>query len=561
MLLDILAYNTLQIAFYTNMAVSEGFLDSAQLVDSVASHSKELNYLPRSKRSARAKIRCEFSATGTNQPYTIEKGSTFTSQVKNQTFIFSVPEAIVVSSEDSDFMFETDVYEGVYQKDAYIVNNDSEILRYKISSKDVDTTSITVTVYEDGSLTGHRYTYAADMLGVRATTKIFFLQSIENGYYEVVFGDGIVGRRPKLGSRVLIDYRISSDSGANGARFFTINFDPTATNTDSDLTDTPIITTILPASDGADRESLESVRYYAPRHFQVQQRAVIDTDYEIMLKTQFPEINAVSAFGGEELDPPRFGSVYISVDVAEVDGLPDFKKREYYSFLKQRNTKTIDLVFIEPDFTYAKILCRVKYNINVTDSSAQRIKTLIENVITDYNEEFLDDFKVSLRHSKLQSLIDAADDSIVSNELVVLVVKRVNPELTTTVDIITSFDVELDNENTQHPDRYLQTSLDPTITSSRFRWSGVECVLHDDGLGKVRIMKADGLNYIKLVDIGTIDYTTGKIQINGIYLDSYTGSALELRARTKYRDIEVQRNTILTINPADTEITIESVRL
>ena len=176
-LMDLLAYNTYKNAFYLNMAVSEAFLDSSQMEASVLSHAKELNYIPRSARSSKAKIVVNFQASGDNQPYTVEKGSSFTSIIKNESFIFTIPEALSVSSTNTTFSFETYVYEGVYLKDSYIVDTSIDTQRFILTNKNVDTDSLVVTVYEDGSDVGENYTMSSTLLDLNSTSKVYFLQA------------------------------------------------------------------------------------------------------------------------------------------------------------------------------------------------------------------------------------------------------------------------------------------------------------------------------------------------------------------------------------------------
>lgn len=288
-LMRLMAFNTYKNGFYLNVALSEAHLDSAQLRSSILSHAKDLNYLPRSIRSARARISASFEATGQNQPYTIQKGSTFSAVVKNTSYVFSLPETIVVASANNSFAFETDIYEGFFVKDSYVLKGiDNE--RFRVSNKNVDTRSLTVTVYEDGNSVGDVYVYKQTLLDVTSTSKVFFLQTADDGYYEVLFGDNIIGKRPRTNSTVVLDYRITNGPAADGAKRFGMDFDPTGFD---ELNSTPLIETVESSRNGQDQETNESVRYFAPRNFQVQERTVVDNDYAVALKSAFPEINVV----------------------------------------------------------------------------------------------------------------------------------------------------------------------------------------------------------------------------------------------------------------------------
>ena len=508
-ILDILAHNTFKNAFFLNMVTSESFLDSAQLENSILSHAKELNYTPRSKRSATATVNVTFEANGANQPYLIPKGSSFTSVVKNDLYIFSTVENISVSSANNTFSFDAELYEGSYFNDTYIFNGSLEFPKFRITNKDIDTTSLTVVVYEDNAEIGENYQLATTLLGLNENSKVFFLQASQNGYYEVIFGDNILGRQPKNNSVIQLDYRVSKGAFPNGARVFSINFDPTNPH-DELVGDIEIVTKSI-ALNGADEESMESVKFYAPRHFQVQERAVTTNDYEILLKTQFPEINVISVYGGEEVSPPRFGKVFVSVDISNVDGLPDSKKIEYANFLKTRSPLSIDPIFTEPDYLYYNISTLVRYNLNVTANSTERIRTLVTNSIITYNNTNLNDFKSTLRYSKLTQAIDNSDTSIISNQTDIFAYKKINPILGTSQNIDVDFgfsifetDYVVDSQtSTTSASHKIKTTR--SIYSSPFNFGGSLCILEDDGNGNIRIVRSVGDTHFVVSNAGTVD--------------------------------------------------------
>lgn len=557
-LIDLLSYNSFKNTFFLNMVAAEAFLDSAQMENSIISHAKELNYTPRSRRSAKATIQATFQATGTNQPYTIPKGSSFTSIVKNDLYTFTTAETISVSSANTTFTFTTDVYEGSYFQDSYLYNDQIEFPKFRITNKDVDTSSLTVVVYEDNSEIGVNYKLASTLLDLKETSKVFFLQASQNGYYEIVFGDGVLGQKPKNNSIILLDYRVSKGKLPNGARSFTFNFDPTFTPNDYEGESDVTVLTI--AQNGEERESIESVRFYAPRHFQVQERAVTTSDYEILLKTEFPEINNISVYGGEDLTPPQFGKVFVAVDIFNVQGLPESKKNEFYNFLKRRSPLSIDPVFVEPDYLYYKINCHVRYNLNSTLLSKERIKTLVTNTIIDYNNINLDDFNVTLRYSKLISSIDNSDPSIVSNVTDIQIYKKVPVLLGTPQNIVINFNLPLRNDVPELASKHPASDVH-TIKSSVFTYNGEKVILEDNGEGIVVVSKFDNLFNIRLFNIGTIDYNKGIIRLNNFTIDNYEGLDFKIYAYTADKDISSTTNTVLTLEPSELNITTETVRV
>ncbi len=558
-LLSVLAYNTQKNIFFLNMNVAESFLDSAQLRDSILSHAKALNYTPRSARSAKATVTVTFEATTESQPYIIPKGSSFSTLIKANSFIFSIGETLVLSSANNSYSFTTDIYEGIYLKDTYVFVGDTENQRFRISNPTVDTESLTVQVYEDQSVVGDTYVLAHSLLDLTGNSKVYFLQASEKGFYEVVFGNGVIGKKPKNNSTVILNYRVSSAGASNGAKVFVLNFDPTGAS--SELTSDPVITTDVVAFGGAPPESNESIRYIAPRHFQVQERAVIETDAEVLLKEEFPEINAVAVFGGDKVDPPRFGKMFVSVDLSDVDGLPDSKKTEYTNFIRRRCNLSIQPILIEPEFTYIDISGIVRYNVSVSDLSPENINSLVLQTITDYNDDFLNNFNVTLRYSSLVDLIGDTDPSIVSNITTVKLYKKLQPDLLSHDNLVVNFATKLkDSFSLAGVTRY-STNDETTLSSSIFRYNNQAAILADDGAGVVRIVKSDGGFFTKIGDIGTIDYETGKINLNNFFINDYDGNSLLIYVKPYDLDITAAQNTILGIEPDRINLDIEILNL
>lgn len=261
LLMDLLAYNTFTTGFYTNMTMAESFIDSAQLRSSVVSHAKSLNYLPVSAKSSKATVNVSFTATGVSTPYVIPKGSPFSALIKTKSYVFYTAENIVANYIAPDsYWFEADVYEGLYVNDTYIYPASDEIQIFKLTNQDIDTDSITVTVFEDASQYGDTYIPTDTILGLNGTSKVFFIQATSDGYYEILFGDNIFGRKPKVNAVINVNYRVTAGSAANGAKVFSCDFDPTGA---AELSSSPITTTITTSSDGAEKESIENIRSYA----------------------------------------------------------------------------------------------------------------------------------------------------------------------------------------------------------------------------------------------------------------------------------------------------------
>ncbi len=557
MLLEVLAINGYRTAFYQNMLLNESFLDSAILRNSVLSRSKELNYLPKSAKSARARVKVTFEASGDNAPYTIAKGSLLSTSIKNDTFTFTIPSTLVVASANSTYEFETDIFEGYFVSDTFTYPAGQINETFQISNRAVDTDSLTVTVYEDGNTAGVNYVRATSLLDLDNTSEVYFIEPTGVGYYNILFGDDNIGKRPKGDSTIVLNYRVTQGFDGNGARVFSLEFDPTSAD---ELTSAVTVNTLQSSIDGVEEESLESIKYNAPRHFQVQERAVTATDYQSILRSQFPEIRAIYAYGGEDLSPPIYGRVYISVDISDVDGLPDSKVEEYRKFLKNRTTFGIVPFFTEPSFTYVKVDTKVRYNINITTKSQDTISAIVRDAIVQFRDDNLDDFNVIFRASRLETEIDESDPSIVSSITDLTIYKKTTPTIGELVNIDLDFGTQLRTDLLTDKEDSHPADIISALQTSNFYYKSELCTMDDDGAGNVRIMKIVGGNHERVTDIGSIDYTTGRIEIRDIKIDSYIGQSLRFFVRPEDPDLAAQLNNIVSIEENEIDITLEELR-
>jgi len=582
-LLDVLSYNTYQNAFYLNMISNEMFLDSAKLRDSVISHAKELNYLPRSFRSSSAVIQLVITSTDTaKRSIVVPKGTSFTSRVDDFTYNFSTTENYVITNRTpsgSSLVYESEpirVFEGSYLSDTYTVNYDRPLI-YKISNKRVDLESLLVTVFEDNGTTVQTYKRATSLFGHDGNSKVFFLQPGIGDTYEVVFGDGVVGRKPKNNSACIIEYRTCNGELPNGA----FKFINTAR---IDNEPNVIIETITAAADGAVAEDLNSIKYNAPRAFTTQERAVTSEDYENLLKANFPEINAVVAYGGEDATPPQYGRIFLSIDLDEVDGLPKIKEAEYKKFLRTRSSVAIEPLFVSPDYTYLYVNTNIKYNINLTGLNPEDIRTLVIDSILNHASTNLNNFGRTLRYSRFIRDVDSAEASIISNETQIELVKYLTPVLSTTVTgsatttsgslvslatsgvVSSGQNVTIDFKNPLRNDipgkgaEHLIGDIH-IVSSSTFTYNGLSnCRLEDDGDGIIRIVNTSGIQHRTILAIGTVDYDTGIIRINNFNITNYTGTSLKIYAKPRTLDITSTQNVILNILENDVDVSIEQIR-
>jgi hypothetical protein len=553
-MLDVLAYNTYLNSFYLNMISREMFLDTAQLRDSVVSHSKELNYVPRSYRSSEADI--NFTVTPSSVTTTqliIPRGQTFTSRIGSNTFTFSTEENKVVSI-NSNGVFDIDltIYEGTYLTESFVYVSSNNTQRFVLSNPTVDTRSLLVTVYENNGANAITYTKASSFLGLNANSKVYFLQGAENEQYELIFGDDVISRRPKNGATVVVEYRISSGELANGSDLFDIDSSIQGENNISD-----IITT-KSAYNGAINETVASIKFNAPRYYQNQDRAVTTSDYENLLRSNFPVISAVSAFGGEELDPPQYGKVYISVDVNNADGTPQGLKDELYNFIKPRSPLSIDPVFIDPEYLFLEVDTNVRYGINQTSLKLSDIKTLVTSAVSQFNADYLNDFKKTLRFSRFVEAIDAAHFSIISNDTFIRPFKTIVPSLSQAANYTINYGFQLSNFNNSTP--FNLPNEVSAITSSYFTYNNRQCLIEDDGLGILNIVSLVNNSHQIVRQVGTVNYTSGVINLNGFIVDSYEGEGVRIFVDALTKDIFSTKNVILEIRDADINVTVEAIR-
>jgi hypothetical protein len=368
-----------------------------------------------------------------------------------------------------------------------------------------------------------------------------------------VFGDGVVGRKPKNNAIIVIEYRVSNGELPNGAFRF-IN----AGRIDNEAN--VVITTVKAAADGAVAEDLNSIKFNAPRAFTTQERAVTAEDYENLLKANFPEINAVTAYGGEDATPPQYGRIFVSVDLTDVDGLPQIKENDYKRFLRSRSSVAMEPIFISPDYTYLNVTSTVRYNINRTGLNPEDIRTYVIDSILNYASANLNNFSKTFRYSKLVQAIDATDPSVVSNETSVNLVKYLTPDLNTPLNITVDFKSPLTQEVPLLSDEHPVIDIHG-VTSTPFTFNGIlNCVLEDNGDGVMRVVAPVGPNHKKIIDVGTVDYDTGIVRLNNFTIQNYSGTSFKVYAEPRSSDITAIQNVILNIIESDVNITIEQIR-
>lgn len=551
-LLDVLSYNTYLNNFYTNMAINEMFLDSAVLRNSVVSHAKELNYLPRSRVSARAVVNVSIVSPSTvGTIITIPKFTEFQSTYDGVSYTFLTNQTYLAKRTSGNTFVATNVeiFEGdiltAFEKDGFFLEEDNNF-KCTLTNENVDINSIEVYVDDEATEGQNQFFYTPSVYGVEPTSKVFYLEPFFDNKYSVYFGRNLFGEQPARDIDIKIQYRACSGTDPNGARSFTTTFVPNTT-----------VTTVSPAMGGAERETLESIKFLAPKSLQVQERAITASDYEILLRQRFPEIRSVSAYGGDELDPPQFGRVAISVNLQGDGFLSETSKNSYVRYLSDKTPVTIEPIFIDPEFIYVETVVDVKYSTKITNKSEQELEQLIRTAISTYNQNFLDDFGETLRSSKLSAIIDDVDAGLLGNELCVNPIIEYKPTLNLELNPKFKFETRLVKP---YPYRAASgfTDFKPSIVSTTFVYRGILSKLQDDGSGNIQIISSNNISTeILNPSIGTVNYATGEVRLINFAVESFTGNAIKIYAASTSADVTAPKSRILTIR--DEDITINFI--
>ena len=555
-LLDVLAYNTYHNNFYTNMAINEMFLDTALIRNSVISHAKELNYLPRSRRSAKAVVRLTITDTNNvveTQTVVIPTYTEFTTTYLGQTYNFVTNQTYIARKVGLN-TYQTDnieIFEGEmlasFEREGFLID-DEGVLRVALSNPEVDTDSVVVFIDAEQTEDQNVFTYRTNIFGVGPTDKVFYIEPYFDNRYNIYFGNNVFGLQPEAAEDVKVRYRITSGPEANGASSFTTSF--------LDGVDIQV-TTIQPAGGGAERETIDSIKFNAPKALQIQERAITTNDYEILLKQEFPEISAVSAYGGDELEPPQFGKVAISVFLRDDNQLiSQTLANSYIQYLSDRTPLTIEPIFVQTEFMYAEITVDVYYTTADTDKSADQIESLIRQVISNYSDTNLETFNASLRLSKLSKLIDDVDTAILSNSIIAKPIIEFSPDVNIKSNPRFLFSAEL-----KKPYAYIDengfTNYKPTIRSSVFDQDGVCVYFQDDGKGNIQIVTDDITNpQVTNPTAGTVNYQTGEIKLSDFVTESYPNGAIRIFADTVQSDINSPKGRVFIIRDSEIRVNV-----
>ena len=554
-LLDVLAYNTHYNAVYANVLANEMFLDSADIRNSIVSHAKHVGYTPRSATSPIAKLNVVVSGL-TGSSATAARGTTFTTTVDGTSYNYIVKDDTTISPVSGVYTFsELPVYEGTLVNNKYTVDVTNADQRFLIKNKFADTTTLNVTVQNSSSdTTTVTYTKSTDLADVTSTSTVYYLEGVEDEQYEVIFGDGVLGKSLSTGNIVTLSYIVTSGTGSNGATSFSLSGNIAGSSSAT-------ITTASNSSGGAEPETPDSIRFNAPRQYASQNRAVTTKDYEARVKTIFPNAKSVQVWGGEDNSTPVYGRVYISINPKSGVSVTESNKADIITQLKDFNVASITPVIEDPETTFIQLNVVVKYDQKATTKAPDTIKSLVQNTITTYNENNLQQFDQMFRHSKFIETINKVDTAILSNITTVKLHKSFTATTTGTTTYTISFNNAFYNPHSGH-----NASAGGILVSTGFKISGDttnEYFLDEDGQGNVRLyyITAGVRTYTNSTQ-GTINYTTGQIVLNSLHIssvsdvDGSTSTAVRLTIVPNSIDIKPVRNQVIEIDETNTTTTV-----
>ena len=556
-LLDLMAYNTHYLGFNANMLANEMFLDSADLRSSVVSKAKQVGYTPTSSTSADAVVDVVVSpASGSS--ITMSRGTKFTTTVNNISYSFVNNSELSITPSDGVYKFSNvNLNEGTLLNFKYTANTSDTDQRFIIPNDNVDTTTLTIKVQNSSSdATTNTYTLATGITGLDSTSKVYFLQEVENGRYEVYFGDGVLGTAIADGNIIIMDYIVCNRNAPNGATTFTLS------GTIGGFSNATV-TTISNATNGSGPESIESIKYNAPRDYTAQDRAVTADDYKVLVKSLYANAQSVQVYGGEDAATPDYGKVYISIKAKSGSNLTETTKASIVNSLKQYAVASIRPVIIDPEITFLTLNTTFKYDSGATIKAVSTLETNVLNTIANYGANTLENFTGLFRHSQLLENINNADTSILSNITTVKMYKLITPTLSSALKYTISFNNAFYNPHSGH-----NSSGGGVVSSTGFKInndsSTNEHFLDDDGAGNIRVYYLSGTTRVYTSSsFGTIDYATGEIILTSANItsisnvDGAASTQIRVFAIPSSNDVVPVRNQVLQIDTANSSVSGE----
>ena len=554
-LIDTLAYNTYYTAFNTNMVVNELFIDSATLRDNVVALAKQLGYRPKSATSPTAYISFTITYTNatTDKELNLKEGTGFISNYDNVIYNYVTLSDVKAQVINGVATFvNVPIREGTVLNNTFLVNTASKSQRFILDNTDIDTNTVKVTVYPGGGTFNEPYLLADNILGVDGNSKVFFLDEIEDERYEILMGDGVLGKKLDNNTRIDVSYLTTSGPASNGVKAFVFSGVIENENGVSPNSFTPSVTSVTPASGGEEIETTQKIKYTAPKAYGTQDRAVTANDYEAIVRKVYPATSDIIIFGGEDQDPPQYGKVFISLKPTDASYLTSLTKSQIISDLKKYVIASVEPQIIDPSILFVEVTSKIYYNGGVTDQTAANIRDKVIGGVQSYlDTSDTEKFNGKFRYSKMVGVIDDADVSINSNLTSVMMRKDFYPQLNSTfyyeVCFQNAFDEDCD---------------DPVLSSTGFRVTEYPNfdVYVEDRDKKIVLYRLDNVTGEKVVldsDIGDIDYVKGELKMYALTIikGSFFDNRISLRVKPLSNDIKAMREVYLDVDVPNSSFT------
>jgi len=564
-LIDTLAYNTYITAFNSNMAVNESFLDSATLRQNVVSLAGNVGYKPRSRTAATAVVSFDVTVNSNTPAVTLQPGTVCVGDVDNESFTYAIVEPITANVINGVAKFENiNIFQGTYLEKTFKYDGSLD-QRFILDNAFVDTSKIIVHVKPDGSDgNGTEYSLVNDIINVNSNSKIFLICEIQDERYELKFGDGFFGKKlgngiNQDGDIITVKYLTTDGENGNGAENFSFSGRLTKVNSLNNSIEgvdfeTPVVNMISRAQNGGEIESIDSIKYFSPITYSSQNRAVTSRDYEAVIKKIFPNTESVSVIGGEELDPPEFGTVVISIKPKNGDLISDFSKNQILSKLKQYTISGINQKIVDLKILYVELDSNVYYNDSFI-SSADSLRTNVINSLTRYSKSInLNQFGGRLKYSKLLKIIDDTDDGITSNITKI----RIRRNLQASVNQFTQYELCFGNKFFIDPNGFNIKSTGFSIFGKNGTYYMSDVPNTDLKTGVLRIIeiKSDGSIGNVISSAGSVDYEKGEINVSTINITSTVkpNNVIQIQAFPRSNDVVGLKDLYISLDISNSTI-------
>lgn len=551
-ILDVLSYNTYYTAFNTNLVANEFFIDSATLRDNVIRIAKQLGYRPRSRVAPKSTINFTATITSNNPPasYTLRKGTGFLSNFDDTVYKYVVIDDVTVPVTNGVATFENvEISEGTLIKQ-YFTFDSSTDNRFVLSNIGIDSSSIRVVVYQNqNSSSKFEFKSTQNILEIDSQSKVYFIEEIDDENYQIIFGDGVFGAALDTGNYIEVSYLITAGPESNGVSSF--RFNGILSDDDNNTYSTTVVVSDASISDGgAEIESTDSIKFIAPKYFGTQNRAVTAEDFKPIISKIYPNVSDIIVYGGEEEQPPEYGVVKLVIKPKNSAKLTSQRKREIESELEQYMVGSVTPKIIDPSILYVEVNSTVFYNRLQTNLTSKDITTKVINSLESYVKlSETEKFSGKLRYSKVNGVIDAADDSIQSNETSFVMRKDIQPILNTTTFYEVCYQNEFDKE-----------CNGPTVSSTGFvvsEYPRFTVYIKDvDGIMVLYRIGSSGDDIILKPNVGTVDYVAGEVKLYDLTIirGTLSNNIIQLRTIPLKRDVFAFREQYLDVDINNSKI-------